>query len=81
MNLHRFKCWIRSNFIDRPIDLKLICDIEMDGIDMSDYPDFTDAYISAATWSDTLKELSDSELEELNTYDDLVYDETMAVVF
>lgn len=43
-----------------------IDDVEVDGIDMRDYPKFCDAYISRAMWGDTGEELTDSELEELN---------------
>lgn len=38
--------------------------IEIDDIDKRDYPDFTDAYISYAEYTDG-KELNDNELEEL----------------
>jgi len=42
-------------------------EIEFDiaGIDMQDWPDFCDAYISEARYTDTGIELSDSELELL----------------
>lgn len=46
----------------KPIDTK---SIEIDGVDQADYPDFSDAYISSAAYTDgTL--LSDTELEQLN---------------
>lgn len=38
--------------------------IEIDDIDTRDYPDFTDAYISYAEYTDG-KKLNDNELEEL----------------
>ena len=49
-------------------------DIEVQGIDTRDYPDFCDAYISSAVWSDTLEELTEDELEELNQDGQLVYE-------
>ena len=41
-----------------------ISSIEIEDIDTRDYPDFADAYISYAEYSNG-KELTDSELEEL----------------
>jgi len=38
--------------------------IEIDGIDMNDYPDFVDAYIVAAEFEDGTP-LTDDELQEL----------------
>jgi hypothetical protein len=49
----------------REIDIKYIYDIEVDGVNTTDYPDFCDAYFSAARWEDTGEELTDSELDEL----------------
>lgn len=43
---------------------KKVFDIEVDGIDFSDYPDFVDAYISYAIYEDGT-ELTDEELDEL----------------
>lgn len=43
-------------------------DIEIDGIDMKDYPDFCDAYISSATYKGV--ELTDDQLDELNDLDE-----------
>ena len=51
-----------------------ICDIEIDGIDHKDYPDFVDAYIYSAYWKDTGKKLTDKELEELQDDGSLTYD-------
>ena len=53
--------------------LNNITDIEIEGIDMRDYPDFCDAYISYAVWEDTGEELTDEELDKLNEeHSDLV---------
>ena len=41
-----------------------VVDIEVDGVDTSDYPDFSDAYFSSACYEDGTK-LTDSELEKL----------------
>ena len=42
-------------------DLNLIDDIEIDGIDMRDYPDFCDAFLLRATYKG--KELSEDDLQ------------------
>jgi len=46
------------------IDVNKLQDIEVDGIDRSDYPDFCDAYISAASYEG--RPLTDDELDWLN---------------
>lgn len=51
-----------------------VVDLDIDGIDMRDYPDFCDAYIAGAIWEDTEESLTDEELEELNDDRDLVYE-------
>ena len=43
-----------------------IVDLEVDGVNTWDYPDFVDAFVSYAVWQDTGKELTDQELDELN---------------
>lgn len=50
-------------------------DIEVDGIDTRDYPEFCDAYISNAIVMDNgeWREATDDELDELNEDSDLVY--------
>ena len=47
------------------IDIDTLVDIELDGVDMRDYPDFCDAYIESASFSDGTP-LTDSQLETLN---------------
>ena len=43
-----------------------VVDVEIDGVDPTDYPDFCDAYFTYAVYEDTGEELTDTELEELN---------------
>jgi hypothetical protein len=38
------------------LDLTKVCDVEIEGIDLSDAPDFCDAYISKASIEITLQE-------------------------
>ena len=40
-------------------------DIQVDGVDPRDYPDFCDAYFCSAVWVDTGKFLQDGDLEQL----------------
>lgn len=48
--------------------------IQIDGIDHKDYPDYVDAYISSAEWSDTGEVLTDAELDELSEDSDWMYE-------
>ena len=48
-----------------------ITDIEIDGIDYADYPDFCDAYISDAKLNGI--PLSDNQLDLLNENSEFVY--------
>ena len=43
------------------LDLSKIEDIEFDGIDHSDYPDYCDAFITSATYNG--RDLTEEELE------------------
>jgi hypothetical protein len=59
---------------NKPVD---ISSVEFDGIDTSDYPDFSDAYVYAAEFEDGTK-LTDDELDELqDKYWDSLYDVLM----
>lgn len=42
-----------------------VVDLEIDGVDPNDYPDFCDTYFVHAVWEDTSEELTDEELEQL----------------
>ena len=43
-----------------------ISTVEIDGINLSDYPDFVDAYVSYAEWDDGTA-LTEAELDKLNS--------------
>jgi hypothetical protein len=53
------------------LDYSKIDNIEVDGIDYADYPDFCDAYIASADYDG--REMTDEELELLNEDSDFVY--------
>lgn len=64
------KAWYKA--LGKP-KLHLLEDIEIDGIDTRDYPDFCDAFIAGASYKG--RELTESELEWINdTHSDFVYD-------
>ena len=44
---------------------RVVVDVQIDGVDSRDYPDFCDAYFSYAVFEDTKEELTDEQLEEL----------------
>jgi len=54
------------------MDYKLISNIEVDGIDTKDYPDFCDAFIASADYDG--KPMTDEQLDELNDNIDFVYE-------
>lgn len=51
------------------ISLNELTDVELDGVDTSDYPDFVDAFVSSATWKATGVELTEDELENIDSAD------------
>lgn len=53
------------------LDYSQIEDVEVDGIDTRDYPDFCDAYIASATYKG--RAMTEKELERLNNDGDFVY--------
>ena len=54
------------------IDYNKITNIEVDGIDTKDYPDFCDAFISSADYDGV--EMTDEQLDEINEDRDFVYE-------
>ena len=61
------------------MNYKLIDNIEVDGIDYNDYPDFCDAFISEATYDG--KPMTDEQLDELNENRDFVYEQVEKHLF
>jgi hypothetical protein len=61
------------------IDTSQVEDIEIDGINPRDYPDFCDAFILEATYKG--REMTDEELEALNEDSDFVYDKVMESLY
>jgi hypothetical protein len=61
------------------LDYSKIEDIEIDGINTRDYPDFCDAYISSATYKG--REMTESELDRLNEDSDFVYEQVLERIY
>jgi len=61
------------------IDLSQVEDVEIDGINPRDYPDFCDAFILEASYKG--REMTDEELEALNEDSDFVYDKVMESLY
>jgi hypothetical protein len=58
---------------------ELIDNIEVDGIDTSDYPDLTDSFIAAADYDGV--PMTDEQLEEINEDYDFVYEQVLKYLF
>lgn len=54
------------------MDYKLIDNIEMDGIDIADYPDFCDAFIASADYDGV--PMTGAQLDEINADSHFVYE-------
>ena len=58
------------------INLSEVNDIEFSGIDNSDYPDYSDAFIESATYKN--REMNQEEIDELtDDYPEFIYNELM----
>ena len=52
-----------------------VIEIEIDGIDHNDAPDYVDAFISGAIWADSGHPLDENDIYKLqDEYPELVYD-------
>ena len=76
---HRYKnrftrWWERVSA--RKIDHQLI-EVDAMEYDTADYPDFCDAYIVTAYWTDSGKELTEYEVGELNEDSSYIYEQLM----
>jgi len=54
------------------MDYSKIDNVEIEGIDTNDYPDFCDAYIASADYDGV--PMTDEQLDEVNDNSDFVYD-------
>jgi hypothetical protein len=61
------------------LDYSLIDNVQIDGVDTSDYPDFCDAYIVSADYDG--REMSDDEIELLNDDGDFVLQQVYEYIY
>jgi hypothetical protein len=62
------------------IDISLVDNVLVDGIDWNDYPDFCDAFISSADYNG--KEMSEELIDKLNDeYPDFVYEQVVNAIY
>lgn len=61
------------------LNYDLIDNIEFEGIDHNDYPDYCDAYIISADYNG--REMTEDEIEELNDDSGFVYDKLMNFLY
>ena len=58
-----------------------LTNVVLDGIDTKDYPDFCDAFVVSAEWSDSETPLTDKELDKVNEDSGLVYELVLKRLF
>lgn len=61
------------------MDLTKLENVEVEGIDTNDYPDFCDAYISYAEIDGV--ELTEDQLEEVNEDSEFIHEKVYAKLF
>ena len=61
------------------MDYLKITNVYVDGIDMNDYPDFSDAFISSAEYNG--EDMTDEQLDEINDCYDFVHECVMQQIF
>jgi hypothetical protein len=69
-----------SQSVELTFDVSKIHDVEIEGVDTRDYPDFCDAYISYATYNGW--PMTDEQLDALNeNYRDFVYEKVLESIY
>lgn len=61
------------------LDYSKISDVEVNGVDTNDYPDFCDAFIASATYEG--RDMTEPELDELNEDSDYVRNQVEKVLY
>ena len=61
------------------MDYLKITNVEVDGIDLNDYPDFSDAFIASAEYDG--EDMTDEQLDEINECYDFVHEAVMNQIF
>jgi hypothetical protein len=58
-----------------------LCDVDVDGINHRDCPDYCDAFIADAYWSKTGDRLNEAEIETVNNDSSLVYEYVLERIY
>ena len=61
------------------LNYTLIKDVQIDGIDHSDAPDYCDAYITSATYDG--RDMTDDELDVLNQDSAYIYEKVIDYIY
>jgi hypothetical protein len=61
------------------LNYSLIDNVDIDGIDFADYPDFSDAYIVSADYDG--REMTDDEIELLNSDGEFVLEKVFEKIY
>lgn len=61
------------------MDKSKVSNIEFDGIDHNDYPDYCDVYITNAEYDG--REITEEELQELNEDTEFIYEKLIEQIF
>ena len=64
---------MRNNKFIEIIDLSSVKDIRVEGLNIKDYPDFSDAYIASATYEN--RKMTEKELKILNYDTDFIHEQ------
>lgn len=76
LTLKNARRWIQTRLAKlTDFDYTKISDVQIDGIDTSDWPDMCDAYISSASYKG--KTMTESQLEKLNNNSNFIYEQVM----
>jgi hypothetical protein len=61
------------------LNYSLIDNVDIDGVDFADYPDFSDAYIVSADYDG--REMTDDEIELLNSDSEFVLEKVFEKIY
>jgi len=61
------------------LDYSKIENVDLDGVNINDYPDFCDAYVASATYDG--RDMTDDELDEINENSEYIRELVMEKLF
>ena len=71
------------NYLEKKLNVQEIGDVDVDGIDYADYPDFCDAYIESAIVLDNgvWRDATEDELDILSDDREFVYEQVQNYLY